>query len=345
MGVGVAFVLNATAAVGADHAIHRAGGSPALTSSGVDQPPAGVWFATGRVTGVEGTVNVHVGSVLVRGWQFVGVCHGSAPCETQFSRQLSSGQYQETMLAPIAGGQRAAFGGSNVPCVRRTGEAATPAIEFDTYTFRQPAVDGHLSVSEKAIFNSCGGAPASISETWTATLVHPTASPAVNSDPDHASTSSAFVADATRVCSTVNTALAPIATAIKHEGGASTPAAAASLAKLYPKIVPLLLRNYTALPQPPGALDRLWTTSYAELTRVHLSAVASQVTAVTHALVALGQFLHTGNGVAEQTELADLFVAGTDGPPVQSSTQDLLAEARVLGLPTICVVPPAFPTL
>jgi hypothetical protein len=317
-----------------------------------DQPPAGVWFATARVTGVHGTVNVHVGSVFVRGWQFVGMCRGSAPCETQFTRQLSSGQYQQAMLAPTAGGQQAAFGGSHVSCARRTGEAATPTTEFDTYTFRRPAVGGHLSVTETALLSNCGGSPASISQTWTAMLVRPVASPTVGPDPHHATTADAFVVDATRVCSAVDTALQPIATAIKQDAsaiarpGATATTAVASPAKLYPEIVPLLLRDYTEVPQPPvGPLDQLWLKGYAGLTRTHLSAVASQASALTQAFLALRQFFHTANSVAEQTALAELFVAAEEGPAVQSSTTTMVPEAAAVNLPTICVKPPALPTL
>ena len=310
-----------------------------------DQPPSGEWLATAHVRSVIGTINEHPGSMLVRAWNFDGICRGSS-CEEDFTRELVSGQLQETALARTAHGERGTFGATSVACVRRSGQAPTQAREVDSFVFPGPAAHGRLLASETATLSDCGGGTAQIVQDWSATYVNTSAAPSLPADPRHDATEAAFIADGMRECAAVNASLAAVAAGIKRQSaaasisarGTSAARAASAIAALFSKIVPIVVHDYTALPQPPAPFGQQWP-AYGDAWRVYLADLVSFTTAVASGFRDLGHFNLTGDAVAQQTALAELAIGAFFEGLAHTNHDSVTGLASSLQLPAICAAP------
>jgi hypothetical protein len=309
--------------------------------------PLGQWLATGQVGGVQGTSAASVGQQLVRAWFFEKQCNQHASCHGEFIRQLSGGGADE---AEIVSGPRVAsatFSPTTIPC---GSPAGAQGREQDSYTFRQSPRGGHLFVLEQAALTGCGNSRGSWAVTWNATSVPLAAAPALTANPRHAATAAAFHASATVVCGRVNAQLDPIGVGLASDGAAINGArppdpaaarAAAALAQVYPRLVPIIMHDYTDVSQPPrGAMDAVWLR-YGAVNRRQLPEQLSQLAAVAKAAEALSDYQRTGSAVAQQRFAAEYTIASADESPLKAYDATMRALQRQLGLPSVCTSPPA----
>jgi len=313
--------------------------------------PADQWLATGLVDQVHGNAGVQVSESRVRAWYFKMVCPEHARCEEEFIRQLSSGGADSTTVHDTPGRATATFSPTNVTC--GSAPHARPAREYDTYTFTVPPHDGELPAREQATVTGCGGPPASYSIGWTADLVRWPAFPRATADPQHAATMIAFRQSALSVCRTVNTELAPLAAAIDRDEAVLSKSrgrdiasanAAASIAKLYPKIIPIEIKDYTDVPQPPDeGLGALWVV-YGDLVRRQLPYATSEVAALAKAFTAISDYERTGSATDQQKGAAEYSIASSDANTVESLSPTITHLLQLLQVSTECSSPPALTT-
>jgi hypothetical protein len=322
-------------------------GSPAVTVEPTVSLPLGQWLATGRVDATQGRSAANVGQQLVRAWFFEKQCNRHVSCHGEFIRQLSGGGADE---AEIMSGPRVAFATfspTTIPCASPAGAEGS---EQDSYTFRQSPGDGRLVVNEQAALTGCGNSRASWFVGWNATAVPLAAAPALTANPRHAATAAAFHAAATVVCGRVNAQLDPIGVGLASDGAAINGArppdlaaarAAAALAGVYPRLVPIIMHDYADVLQPPsGAMDAVWLR-YVAVDRRQLPEQLSQLAALAKAAEALSDYERTGSGVAQQRLAAEYSIASADETPVKAYDATMRALQSQLGLPSICTNPPA----
>ena len=120
--------------------------------------------------------------------------------------------------------------------------------------------------------------------------------------------------------------------------------AAAGLAKLYPQLLPILIKDYVSVPGPPAPLSADWLR-YGELQRQELPEVSSALVALTNVYSALSQYERTGSLTNAQQALAEESLAGADQNGYYALHQTATVLATALALPKICISPPALAPL
>jgi len=309
--------------------------------------PLDQWLATGRVSSATGTNVVHAGDVLVRAWYFKKVCPAHGQCQGQFIRQLSGGGAQVANIVELAHLESASFPSTVVPC--GGGAKPTQGTEHDSYAWHP--VNGHLGlVHEESVFAGCGSARAEARVDWNAVSVPLAPSPKFAPVPTRSSTVAAFHQTLTRVCSDVNAELVPVTSqmskdviairAVGSNTGAAAGDAAASLAKLYPQLLPIAIKDYVVVPSPPAPLSQGWLR-YGDLERQELPEVASELVALSNLYAALSRYERTRNLIDLQQAFAEQSLAGADQSATSGQHQTATALAKQLGVPATCTSPPA----
>jgi hypothetical protein len=333
-------------------AVALTSGVTALAASGAAPPPTlplDQWLATGHITTVTATSAVHAGDVLVRAWFFEEVCHAADPCGGRFVRQLSGGGAQAAEIQEIPGAATASFAPTIVPC--GSGTASKQGTEHDVYSWRTSPVGGRLrGVQERSTFTGCGSGTGVAGVTWSAVAVPLVRAPAFEPSAAHSANGGAFLRALTRTCTAVNAQLAPLtaqmsrdAATIRAASGkvnAAAATAAASLATLYPRLLPIVIEDYTTAPQPPPEFDGLWVV-YGDLQRQELRELPSALAALNEVYSALSAFERTGSTTALQQALAEETLAAADQSSIAAAHRGAIALAKQLRVPGICTAPPA----
>ena len=274
--------------------------------------PLDQWLATGRISAATGTTVVRSGDMLARAWYFKKVCPTRGSCYGEFIRQLSGAGAQSANIEAIPGEAIASFSPTIVPC---SPGATAEGTEHDVYRWRQAPANGHLdAVLEESSFTGCDATKGSAVVRWTAATVPLAPAPTFTPAPPHAATVASFRETLTRVCSTVNSELGPLTMqmntnervlrAAARPPAAAAASAAAALAKLYPQLLPIVIKDYVTVPGPPAPLSANWLR-YGDLQRQELPEVASALVALTNALSALGLYERTGSLFDAQKALAE----------------------------------------
>jgi hypothetical protein len=307
--------------------------------------PLDQWLATGRVTVAVGTKTVHQGEVFVRAWYFErGAC---SRCSARFIRSLSDGGAQSANLYDFPTLATASFSPTTVPC----GTGTAQGSEHDIYTLRRPPAGGHLDdVQEDSGFTGCGSQKGTAIIDWTAVDVPLARPPKLAADSARSATVAAFHTAANAVCTNVNKQLSVVTTemvsdmaTLKAAAGRPNRAAAdaaARLAKAYPQLLPIMVKNYATVPQPPAPLAANWHL-YGQLQHQELPEIASALVALSKLYTAASNYERTGSPVSLDEVVAEQSLAGSDINYTSTLHTRATALAQQLGLPPICTRPPA----
>jgi hypothetical protein len=340
------------------------------SGSPIFPPPTGQWLSQGTVVSEQRT-NDLTGSVLVRAWTFKDICRRGS-CHTEFVRQLASGATDETELVPgsiYRGGPRhrwVAVRGSNAsapyytasfpPIMSACYSQAAPGKrvrvtqhpEYDQFVLRRTS-DGQQLLASDTDSTTCEGLKNFSQAAWTATAVPQPAGPAIEVNPQHAPSVRAFRASVVSVCGRLNDEVLPIAAKLAADAGLLNSAtqgskaedAAASVARLLPKLTALAVDPYSEVQQPPrGPLDALWLRD-VDLNRGASGPIAGLVREIATASLAVRRFDLTRNPVAAQYARAAVAFAIADARRVTALLAPVAAIDRQLELSASCVTPPA----
>ena len=342
--------------LGAGLAANRVGSRVSRTASVAVRLPSGQWLATGLTTSVTGDIaNDALGDRVVRAWDFVRSCSKQSACHTDLVRSLDDGSIERGQLVRNPHGSFFAvtFGPAPdlcalVPGHPRSKETITTVIDVGW------ARAGELVGDDKETITGCGGPPAIATDHWTATPVPPPPPLSITINAEHAASRPAFLASASKICTSVNAQAQPVVDAIKAAEGlvrtatsnASKARAEADIARLLGQIGPLLVRPYDEIPQPPaGSLDAAWQKDIAQQ-RLQLEPASAAFAALAGAASAAGSYFQTGASLDGQRAIADSVFFSEDLVAIAGSSATSTAiEEHQLHLPAICTNPPAIASL
>jgi hypothetical protein len=339
-----------TAAPAAPGSQQPQGSEPVQTPPGTILPaPTGQWLATGRVHGTLGVANVPVGEVVVQAWSFRNVC-GEYQCNTDLTRHPGDGP-ATAKLTTFPGGLQGTFPPYSVACVEGSDNRVVPharGSERDEFLFNWTAHQHELTGQENGGIVGCGSTLANITINWTATKVPGLEAPAIPISSHHVGSASAFVAAATQVCARVNADIEPLTATIESDQqtidarrGVAVAEAATSLAETLPKLIPLAVRIYSEIPQPPEPLDVLWIRA-VQIEQNALAPSMSYMAATAREMNALSRYVLTEDNVQAQDAAAEAALANQDASAIPSHDALIGPIERQLNLPSSCTNLPAY---
>ena len=311
-------------------------------------PPYGQWIATGRVLGTLGVANLPAGTVTVQAWTFRHVC-GQYLCNIDLTRGPSNGTHTGK-LVDAPGVIQGEFPPYSVPCVDANNRvvAHVHGTQRDAFLFTSSAHEGVLTGQENGAITGCGPPPANITTNWTATKVPQLQVPTIPISPRHVASASAFVAAATQECTRVNAEIEPLTATIESDQqtiearrGVVVAEATSSLAETLPKLIPLAVRVYSEIPQPPEPLDVLWTRA-VQIEQDALKPTMNYMAVTAREMNALSRYVLTENKVQAQDAAAYAELAHEDAASIPSPDALIGPIEQQLNLPSICTNLPAY---
>jgi hypothetical protein len=310
--------------------------------------PTGQWIATGTVSQSYHVPGRAVGARLIRAWIFRRVCKAGVGCHTDFVLQITDGSVIQTVLVPERNGTfRAVFPATVTPC--ENGGSGQ-----DHYSMDMTWLPGHRLVGTSVESFSGGCTPGAFDQAgWTVSRVGEPAAPPLAILSRRSATVGAFRAAAQRACTTVNAQALPLAAklaSLEHAAGSATSRAVRAdsesrIAELLGAVLPLSVKQYTEIPQPPaGALDALWLQDITDIRR-QLKPAAAMIAALQTAAQSASQYFRTSDPLDAQRLLTTPSLISDDALAIAGAGDASNAIERKLGLPSICINEPAIASI
>jgi hypothetical protein len=313
--------------------------------------PSGQWLAVGTIQQSQSVYGDAPGQQLIRAWIFQRVCKKGAGCHTEFAASSANGSVWHAALLQGNDDSLLAVAPTTVgPCA----DGGTAQDHYDV-NLSWLSENVLLATTSEWFDHETGRCTPNAYEDveWRATPVPQTPTPTLAIRSTHAATAAAFRAAALRVCTDTNAEAIPIARRLSalelSARTASTRTARADsearIANLLGSVLPLSIKAYAEIPQPPtGGLDNLWHQDIRAIRR-QLEPAAAMMAALRNGVLDTSRYLGTGDQLARQRLLTTPSLVENDAVQMvrPGATSDTL-EHR-LGLPEICIDEPAIASI
>ena len=313
--------------------------------------PEGQWIATGTVAQAYEVAGRTAGQRLVRAWIFDRVCTAGVACHTDFELQNADGSVAQAVLVHESNGSfHAVFPTTVNPCAY--GGSGQDHYSMNVRWLSARELSGDSLETFTAPTGGCTPGAFDAAR-WTVTPVVQAATPTLTIWPGHAATVGAFRAAAQRACSSANTEAVPLAAKLlslertARTANINTVRANAEtrIAGLLAAVLPLLVKQYTGIPQPPtGASDTLWLTDIAAIRR-QLQPAAAMFAALQNAARTASLYFRTGNPLDAQRILTTPALITDDALKIAGPGDTSNAIESKLRLPKICTREPAIASI